>query len=74
MFILIIPSIWLLVLTISVIVIGLMQVVLSGLHTYLHLRQYDGTSVVLSEQKLRKITDLEVIYIDSSTSTGMYFI
>ena len=53
-----------LVLEISVIWLGLLNIILLCLHGYFHWLQYDGTSIVLSEQRVKGFNKLETIYVD----------
>ena len=51
------------------IILNLLRLILSGLCAYYHFNQYNGTSAVLADFKMKESHELEMIYMDPSTST-----
>ena len=66
-----IPSIWVIVLELSFIFLNIIKLIHSELYAYWHYKQYNGTVTVLAEWKLKVYKELERVYVDTSTSTGM---
>ena len=60
-------------LELSFILLNINKIVLSWLCAYCHYNQYNGTSGVLAEQKMKWYRKLEMIYVDTSTSTFVLF-
>ena len=65
---------WIPILGISIVIIGLIKIALSNLHTYFQFKQYNNILSVLNEHKLKEYKDLEAMYIDTSTSTGRCYL
>ena len=68
------PPIRVIILELSFILLNKIKIILSVLCDYCHCNQCYGTAAILAEQRLKEHRELERVYVDNSTSTGMKYI